>query len=228
MIRMFTIISFLVLLASCENNSNPDYFLIQSCTVDGDDTLGIWFKADIMNRTSDTIVDHGFYWSYKSYYPGSGGDFSISLGSLENAEDFKCFIPGNQFETGSNIYMRAFIKTKMYTSYGTTVLFTYLPGEDITPRIYSITPNPCRRSDTLLITGRNFSIFSYKNIVHLDDIIIFPITECTNVYRYAPIIENTKNTIKIIMSKYSIITENDFYISVRGKESNHIKIKFVQ
>jgi|WetSurMetagenome_2_1015567.scaffolds.fasta_scaffold00002_205 hypothetical protein len=219
--KKWFIIAFLaVIILSCENNINKNYFLIQTGIVEQDDTLGVWFKAKIVNRPSGLISDHGFYWSYVSSSPGPGDDNCISLGDLLDKDNFSYFLPGNQIDPETKIYLRGYTKTDNYLSLGTIVSFEFNKGSDSYPRIYNVTPNPSQWDDTLTISGNNFSLDPDFNIIYYNYIITAPWSECTRnvdgaVACYTPVLESSPKMIKIIRPRYAQNAKTDLYISVR-------------
>lgn len=223
--KWFIIALLAITIFSCENSINKNYFLIQTGIVEQDDTLGVWFKAKIVNRPSGPISDHGFYYSYVSSSPGPGDDNCISLGDLPDEDNFSYFLPGSQIDQGTKIYVRAFAETDNYLSLGTTVSFEFNKGSDSYPRIYKVTPNPSQWDDTLTITGNNFSLNPDFNIISYNHIITAPWSECTRsvdgtVACYTPILECSPEMIKIIRPRYAQNAKTDLYITVRDKNTD--------
>jgi hypothetical protein len=145
---------------SCENDYVKSWTLIRTGEVTGIDTSGAWFNGLITNETEDSITDHGFVWGFASQ-PVLPGSFNISLGALEGKKSFKAFITQDKLEAGPQIYIRAYIKTAKYVSYGAQVIFTY-PESGLTPEITDVLPDSVFWGNSLTIKGKNFSFLRDK------------------------------------------------------------------
>jgi N-acetylneuraminic acid mutarotase len=195
-------IIFLALLVSCENIREYEYPLIQTGDITDIDSTGAVFNAKIADLGKEKVDEYGFVWDTKQE-PDILRSEKYKISTLPKTGAVKEHI-STTLKNGVKYYVRAFIKSNNYLTYGKEVSFTSSGSEaavidDFEPKVGNL-------GDTVLIFGKNFSYILSNNIVQF------------NQFK-ASVISATQDTLMIIVpqglnSKSSIIS-----VSIQGKEA---------
>jgi hypothetical protein len=227
-IRQMKYFSILLLLAvltySCENSYTKEYNLVRTGEVSDIDSSGAWFNGLITNETADSIIDHGFVWGFIGQPVIETSTFNISLGFIEGSKTFKTLISHLQLETGVPMYIRAFVRTKYYISYGAQVKFTYNIAEN-PPEILNVEPDSLSWGDRVIINGKNFSLVP-DNISGQ-----FRMFTGDNGYRALISDTYTKSRLEGILTppagKTDLGSTTDLFIAANGKTSPKFTVPFL-
>lgn len=229
---LYYIFSCFILFSSC--NKEADYPLIYTGEVTNVNNKGAIFNAKISTIGSDEIIECGFIWDTVS--PSYEKSEKIIIRSLNDYSIISKEISTN-LRTGIIYYVKAFVKTKIYISFGNEVTFRSLGS--LAPIITDFIPQKANINDTILIIGDNFSYIPQNNRVTFNNFqasviksvqdtlwVIVPnnlnfktstiaIEILKNKYIFAeyfnlitPIIQDFNNKIETFESEISIIGDN--------------------
>jgi len=223
-ILLFLIAVFIVLLNSCESGYTDYYVLVRTGEVTDIDTSGARFNGVITNETADSIIDHGFVWGLMRQPVLTTPDaFNVSLGKLTSKNTFTSFISQDKLETGAPSYVRAYVKTKKYVSYGAQVIFIYNAG-DKSPVISGVYPDSLVWGTEIDIFGKNFSYIPENISVQMK------MFSADNGYRPLTITESGKTKVTALLNtpagKTDIGNNSELYITVNNKESIKVPVHF--
>lgn len=142
-----------LLIFSCKNNNEYDYALIFTGEVTDIDSTSVTFHANISDLSKFEIVEYGFVWNTKPDPTLQVGEKYIirnkpQIGNF--TKKISTSIPG-----GVKNYVRAFVRTTEFISYGKQVSFTPLGGQG--PIVKDFFPKTGNLNDTIMIIGDNFS-----------------------------------------------------------------------
>jgi len=173
-----------IVIFSCHKDDDWRYALIQTGDITDIDDTGATFNAWISETGGSEILDYGFVWntkpapildvSEKLVIPGSP-----SIGVLSERIS-------STLSAGKEYYVRAYIRSKDYITYGKTVKFYSLGSLVCAPVIDDFFPKIGNLYDTLLIKGENFRYKLSDNKVIIGD-------------QLAKIIYSVKDTLKVLV-----------------------------
>lgn len=160
------ILILILIMPGCEKEVDIEYPLVQTGEVSDISEKGAMFHAKLMNTPADEIVEHGFLWGHQqSLKPGSAQK-KVFEGNPEK-NTFSLFI-STTLSPETNYFVKAYVKTKHYESYGTEVSFISLGSG--APELSSFFPEKAYVGDTLVLTGENFSSKPEDNQVSFDSL----------------------------------------------------------
>lgn len=192
----------LITLISCNNENQFEFPLVFTGEVTNIDSTGATFHAKILELGKEEIIEYGFVWD------------SVTNPTIDNSEKFIIYdnpeigIRSRRifttFQKGVEYYVRAYIKTIKYTSYGKNVSFTSLGS--LAPIITALIPDTGNLGDTLIITGENFSYKLSNNNVFFGE---FP----------AIIIKANQDSLWVIVPSDLNTISSYVSVSVQGKRT---------
>jgi len=151
----------LIVIYSCKKEREYEYPLVYTGDVTNINNNGANFNAKIVDLGKINITEYGFVWDsvpdptiadaekYVIQEAPTTGVFSANISTT--------------LREGKSYYVRAFVRSSDYISYGMQVLFTSMGS--LAPKITDFMPKTGNLKDTLMILGHNFSYKPTKNIV---------------------------------------------------------------
>jgi hypothetical protein len=149
------VVNFLLILimASCKNEIEFEYPLVYTGEVIDIRSDGAMFCGKIASISASDVLEYGFVWDIKS------------TPTIESSEKYIIREPAEigiykqqistTLQEGVHYYVRAFVRSNKYITYGQEVTFISLGS--LAPQIIDFTPKLGNVGDTLIILGRNFS-----------------------------------------------------------------------
>jgi hypothetical protein len=152
--RTTLIVLVLSLLAQCDRYEfpKPPYPTVATNAVTDISVSGATLHGTILDVNDEPIIDHGFAWSFSDF--NTIPSFRASLGATEGAGPFSLDLSAGLF-ADSTYYVKAYVSTKTYTTYGTVVSF-HSQGSNA-PHIESFSPSEGTWGDTVVIKGDYFT-----------------------------------------------------------------------
>jgi hypothetical protein len=174
-----------------------NYPRVRTQAVSGITSEGAIFQGEIFSVGGD-VLDHGFIWSTLTSQTINNSD-RISLGATSTTGMFEVTIE-RSLQQGLKYYVNAYAVSKDNTVvYGDLVEFESLGSNG--PVISSIVPKQAKWSDTLTVTGKNFSNVAFNNKVTIESVA-------------AQIVYSADDTIKVVVpwplmpKEYHVSVEN--------------------
>jgi N-acetylneuraminic acid mutarotase len=195
-------ILFLLLLASCENMRNYEYPMIQTGDITDIDSTGAVFNAKIADLGKEKVEEYGFVWDTQQE-PEILRSEKYIINAVPITGALKEHI-STTLKSGLRYYVRAYIKSANYLTYGKEVSFTSLGSkaaiiDDFEPKVGNL-------GDTILIFGENFSYILSNNIVKFN--------------RFeASVISARQDTLIIIVPQGLKSTASQITVSIQDKEA---------
>ena len=170
--------------------------------------------AQVDERGSYNITDHGFVYFYGSENSGSFyADNKISLGKELAKDTFAANFSLNSnyyYQTSYKWYVRAYITNEKGTVYGNTISF-----EPLVLSLQSISPGSAKIGDTISINGNNFDPIPVNNNVRFYN----------SNYFTAKVVSASKTLLKVIVPDFTsgyYYSGNYFDIVVTIGSQNYI------
>jgi len=145
---------------SCDKETQIDYPLVFTGEIMHVTLTGAEFHGKIIDQGSG-IIDHGFLWDQNARDLTIGNAYQVSLGPVAS-ESFSSQVEG-AFSEGETYHVRAYVSDSRTIVYGRTASFTSLGGA--APQIFDFEPTQGAWTDTLTISGRNFSRQKDQNMI---------------------------------------------------------------
>jgi hypothetical protein len=152
--RTTVIVLVLSLLAQCDRYEfpKPPYPRVATNEVTNLSAAGVTLQGTILDVADEPITDHGFVWAFSDFY--TIAPFKASLGATEGPGAFSFDVSDGLF-ADSTYYVKAYVSTKSYTTYGVSVSFRSQGSTG--PHIDSFSPSEGKAGDTVTIKGNYFS-----------------------------------------------------------------------
>ncbi|WP_017732611.1 IPT/TIG domain-containing protein [Nafulsella turpanensis] len=177
-------IALIILLLGCEKEVEFEYPLVQTGEVTDITKRGGNFNAKLLATAEDEIIEHGFIWGDRKGFSHEKAQI-LAIEGVPESGTFSAFFP-TVLSQPTEIYIRAFVRTRHHVSYGSEVSFLGLKSE--APELIDFFPKEGYSMDTLVLTGRYFSTTTEHNKVYFDSVA-------------SSIIYSSTDTLKVIVPK---------------------------
>jgi hypothetical protein len=178
----------------------PPYPRVETLEVTDISNTGATYHAQIIEPGPEPIINHGFVW-----YEGGAllDNDKIELGAKSGGKDFDVRV-GNSLAPGKTYYVKAFAITEKHTVYG--LFMTFKSQGSLAPKITSFTPAEGSATDTVTLTGENFSTGLRNNLVNFGT-------------HHARVTGATQNMIKCLVPKDITEESVTIFLEVAGHKT---------
>ncbi len=198
----------LIAITSCQEYNGFDFPIVHTGQVTGISSEGAIFSAKVTELGKLKILEYGFVWDYESK-PTIEKSEKYIMPDTPMTGVYSQHVSTTLIE-GITYYVRSYIRTSQYITYGEEVSFVSLGSN--APEIIGFQPLEGNLADTLTITGNNFSFVKENNQVMIGAFpaVVIQASQDTLMVKVPELLDTITATVKVSIQGNETVSAQRF------------------